>query len=168
MKPKSFIAIMLLAACGTFNAWAQVPAKTIVLSKPALETKTDNLDLKVWIIAETAQLPKTVENPGMGSRVDLENNQVITEMPELLKSLPIGTHYITIHAKELGNAKEMTEIPKLIITTPSNQAYAEELKGRRNNFAASLVLKEKGEYNFELTLKVNDIPEVFPFKYTVQ
>lgn len=167
MKPKIIISIFLLSAIFAFRGPAQVPAKTMVLSKPALETKTDNLDLKVWIIAEMAKVPDAPENPGMGSRVDLENNQVITEMPELLRSLPIGTHYITIHAKELGNAKEMTEVPKLLITTPSNEAYAEELKGRKNNFAASLKLKEKGEYNFELTINVNDIPEVFPFKYTV-
>lgn len=167
MKTKVIMSVLFLLAVFEFNGSAQEPAKTMVLSKPALETRTDNLDVKVWLIAERSKLPAANENPGMGSRVDLENNQVITEMPELLRSLPMGTHYITIHAKEIGDAKEISDVPKLIITSPSNQAYAEELKGRGNSYAASLILKEKGEYNFELTINVNGVPEVFPFKYTV-
>lgn len=167
MKAKTALTGLFLSLLLTLNASGQA-AKTIVLSEPTFEKKTDNLDMKVWIIKEAAEVKNTTDNAGMGKRVDLESNQVITEMPDLLEALPIGTHYITIHAKETSGGKEIEGSPKVVITGPTKEAIAVQLKGDKNNYAASLDLKEKGEYNITLTVNAGGQAETFPFKYTVK
>jgi hypothetical protein len=167
MKVKVIVLGLLLFVSLAFKTSGQ-EAKTAVISEPTFEKKTDNVDLQVWIIPENKKLSDTSSTSGMGSRVDLESNQVITEMPDLVESLPQGTHYITLRAKESGDGKVVEESPKVLITGPSKEAVSIQLKGRKNNYAGSLILKEKGEYNFTISVNVSGIPETFPFKYTVK
>jgi hypothetical protein len=166
MKTKSaFIGVVLLMI------WAsplsgQQDAKTAVISRPTFDATVNNVDVKVWIVTERKDLIDTSQ-AGMGSNVDLERGQVLTD-PGLIETLPMGTHYITIDARDNEDDEEIEEAPKVLIVSPSKKTTAVQLRYLRNNYVGSLILDEKGEHEFTLTISANGVSEDIPFKYTVK
>lgn len=154
-----------------FLAISQLPgqerAKTAIIDEPAFEKSMEGLDLKVWIVDEKNKSRFVIRNEEEESGMAAERNQVVTDGPINDSALPIGTHYIAVSAKET-DGKEMEESPTVLIESPSKGATKVRLKALRDNYVGSLILEDKGEYKFTLTVNVSGIPEAIPFTYTVK
>jgi hypothetical protein len=166
MKTKSVFTGVLLFMLMAIPLSGQQDAKTAVISRPTFETTVNNVELKVWIVTERRELVDT-SSTGMGSNVDLERGQVLTD-PGIMDLLPMGTHYITINARDTEDDEEIEEAPRVLIVSPSAKTTAVQLRFLRRNYVGSLILDEKGEYEFTFTITANGVSEDIPFKYTVR
>jgi len=146
----------------------QERAKTAIMDEPVFEKSMDGLDIKVWIVDEKNKSRFAIRNEEEKSGMATERNQVVTDGPVNDSALPIGTHYIAIRAKENKNGKELEESPTVLIESPSKDAIKVQLKAVRDNYVGSLILEDKGEYKFTLTVNVSGVPEAIPFTYTVK
>ena len=88
---------------------------------------------------------------------------------ETLEAMMAGTHHIMLDVTESGSGKEITDISaKVLIVFPSKKSSAYDLKPMMSDFGGALTLKEKGEYQFTIVVRIQGAPHSKEFHYLVK
>ena len=137
-----------------------------MMGKPTVEATVEGLHMKVWLMTQKhhKMMMKEMKHDGMGMKdTGMEMDKATKE------AMMAGTHHIMLHVKDTTSGKEIADANvKVLILSPSKKNSSVELKPMMNHFGDGLALKEKGEYQFTVIVKVDGVPKSTQFKYTVK
>ena len=129
------------------------------MGKPTVDATVEGLHMKLWLITQKhhKKLMKEMKNDGM-------------KMDEATKEVMMaGTHHMILHVTDVPSGKEITDASvKVLMVSPSKKNSSVELKSVMRCFGDGLKLTEKGEYQFNVIVKVDGVPKATQFKYKVK
>ena len=130
-----------------------------IMGKPTVDATVEGLHMKLWLITQKhhKKLMKEMKNDGM--KIDDATKE----------AMMAGTHHMILHVTDVPSGKEITDASvKVLMVSPSKKNSSVELKSVMRCFGDGLKLTEKGEYQFNVIVKVDGVPKATQFKYKVK
>ena len=130
-----------------------------MMGKPTADATIEGLHMKIWLMTQKhhKKMMKEMKND------DMKMDKAMKE------AMMAGTHHIMLYVTDVPSGKEIVDASiKVLIVSPSKKNSSVELKPMMNHFGDSLTLTEKGEYQFNVIVKVDEVPKAAQFKYKVK
>jgi len=130
-----------------------------MMGKPTVDATVEGLHMTVWLMTQKhhKKMMKVMKHD------DLKMDKTTMEV------MMAGTHHMMLHVTDVPSGKEITDAGvKVLIVSPSKKNSSVELKPVMNHFGDGLTLTEKGEYQFNVIVKVDGVPKATQFKYKVK
>ena len=135
------------------------PDMSSMMGKPTVDATVEGLHMKVWLMTQKQhkKMMKEMKHDGM-------------EMDKATKeAMMAGTHHIMLHVTNAASGKDIADASaKVLILSPSKKNSSVELMPMMSHFGDGLTLTEKGEYQFNVIVKVDGVPKATQFKYKVK
>jgi len=151
-----------------------------MMGKPTVDATVEELHMKVWLMTQKyhKKMMKEMKHDGMrindtsmAMNKDMKKmNHDGMEMDKATKeAMMAGTHCIMLDVTDATNGKEITNgTAKVTIVSPSKMTSSFALKSMMSHFGIGLPLKEKGEYQFSVSVTVGGASKTKNFEYTVK
>jgi hypothetical protein len=130
-----------------------------MMGKPTIDATVEGLHMKIWLMTQKhhKKMMKEMKNDGM--KIDDATKE----------AMMAGTHHMMLHVRDVPSGKAITDASvKVLIVSPSKKNSSVELKSVMSCFGDGLKLTEKGEYQFNVIVKVEGVPKATQFKYKVK
>jgi hypothetical protein len=151
-----------------------------MMGKPAVDATVDGLHMKVWLITQKhhKKMMKEMKHDGMRMKdtcmamnKDMKKTKHAgMEMDKAtMEAMVAGTHCIMLNVTDAANGKEITNATaKVTIVSPSKMTSSFDLKSMMSHFGIGVPLKEKGEYQFSVSVTVGGVSKTKDFEYRVK
>lgn len=134
-----------------------------VMGKPTVDATVEGLRMKVWL--KTQKQYKKMMKGKMG-RMMMGNDGMDKATMDAMMT---GTHHVTVVVTDSASGKEISDAgAKILIVFPSKKNSSIDLEPMMNDFGSALSLKEKGDYQFTIVVKVQAAPTSMKFQYRVK
>ncbi len=132
-----------------------------MIGKPTFDSTSNGLDMKVWIV--TQEVNRKMMKGKMGQMMRGKKE------PSLRHQMMSGTHHFMLFLKDAASGMEITNCSTTLqFESPSMKDSTVNLMSIMRHFATDLLLEEKGEYLFTLSVNVRGINTTMLFPYRVK
>ena len=151
-----------------------------MMGKPKVDATVEGLHMKVWLMTQDQhkKMMKEMKHDGKGmkdtSKAMNEDMKGMKhdgmEMDKTTKeAMMAGTHCIMLNVTDASNGKKIDDATaKVTIVSPSKMTSSFDLKSMMSHFGIGISLKEKGEYQFSVSVTVDGVSKTKDFEYTVK
>ena len=151
-----------------------------IMGKPTVDATVEGLHMKVWLMTQKhhKKMMKEVKHDGMRIKdTSMAMNKDMKKMKHngmemdkaTKEAMMAGTHCIMLDVTDAANGKEITNATaKVTIVSPSKMTSSFDLKSMMSRFGIGIPLKEKGEYQFSVSVTVSGVSKTKDFEYTVK
>jgi hypothetical protein len=151
-----------------------------MMGKPTVDATVEDLHMKVWLMTQKhhKKMMKEMKHEGKGMK---DSSMTMNEdmkgmhhdgmkMDKATKeAMMAGTHCIMLDVTDVASGKEITNAGvNVLIVSPSKKSSSVDLKPMMSHFGDGVMLDEKGEYQFTLSVNVGGVSKTTQFQYTVK
>jgi hypothetical protein len=151
-----------------------------MMGKPTVDATVEGLHMKVWLMTQKhhKKMMKEMKHDGMRMKdTSMAMNKGMKKMKHngmemdkaTKEAMMAGTHCIMLDVTDATNGKEITNTTaKVTIVSPSKMTSSFDLKSMMSHFGIGIPLKEKGEYEFSVSVTVGGVSKTKDFEYIVK
>lgn len=134
-----------------------------MMGTPVYESTVDSLNTKVWIVSQkkNKEMMKTKISKMKDKKSEMDK--------ATKKAMMAGTHCIILEVINIKNGKEIADTSaKVEVVSPSKKISSVYLRPMMNYFGSGVLLDEKGEYLFTISLNVGTGYKTTQFKHRLK
>jgi hypothetical protein len=151
-----------------------------MMGKPTVDATVEGLHMKVWLMTQKhhKKMMKEMKHDGMRMKdTSMAMNEDMKKMKHdgmemdkaTKEAMMAGTHCIMLNITDASSGKEIDDATaKVTIVSPAKMTSSFDLKFMMSHLGIGIPLKEKGEYQFSVSVIVDGVSKTKDFEYTVK